>query len=106
MVNTLTDLQAKVSITLAAITTVASTGNTTLNQRSADLHVLLVSANRAMLQTQDVLGNVKGLTSDRAPARVNIESTLSDLSAAAAALRGFSRDIEHNPQLLLTGRRP
>jgi paraquat-inducible protein B len=106
LMHAVTDLQGKVSVTLAAITILAGNGNTAMQQRSADLHVLLVSANRTMLQAHDVLGDVKGLTSDRAAARVNLEATLSDLAAAAASLRGFSSDVEHNPQLLLTGRRP
>jgi len=105
-VATVGDLQGKLSITLAAITRVANTGSHVLDQRSAELHTLLASTNAAMQQARDVLRDVKGLTSDRAAARANIESTLSDLAAAAAALRGFSSDVEHNPQLLLTGRRP
>jgi len=43
--------------------------------------------------------------SERGSARMNAESTLRDLASAAAALRGFASDVEHNPQLLLTGRR-
>jgi paraquat-inducible protein B len=31
---------------------------------------------------------------------------LRDLAAAAASLRGFANDVERNPQLLLTGRKP
>jgi paraquat-inducible protein B len=54
----------------------------------------------------DLLGNLKGLTSERGASRANLESTLRDLAAAAASLRGFANDVEHNPQLLLTGRRP
>jgi len=106
MVQTVNDLQGKLTITLAAITTLATTGTSVLDQRSAELHTLLVSANQDILQAGDVLGNLKSLTSNRAAARVNIESTLSDLAASAAALRGLTNDVEHNPQLLLTGRRP
>ena len=54
----------------------------------------------------DVLGDVRSMTSDRAASRANIEATLRDLAAAAASLRGFANDVEHNPQLLLTGRKP
>ena len=53
-----------------------------------------------------MLNDLKSLTSSRGESRVNLDSTLRDLAAAAAALRGFSNDVEHNPQLLLTGRRP
>jgi paraquat-inducible protein B len=46
------------------------------------------------------------VTSDRGAVRANLESTLRDLAAAAASLRGFTHDVEHDPQLLLTGRKP
>ena len=59
-----------------------------------------------MLQVRELLGNLKGLTSDRGAARTNIEATLRDLAAAAASLRGFANDVEHDPRLLLTGRKP
>ena len=100
------DLHGRLNVALAAITTVAATGTRVLDQRSIELHALLISANQATLQASDVLGNLKGLTSNRAAARVNIESTLKDLATAAASLRGLASDVEHNPQLLLTGRRP
>jgi paraquat-inducible protein B len=106
MVQIVNALQGKLTITLAAITTLATTGTSVLEQRSFKLHTLLVSANQDILHAGDVLGNLKGLTSNQAAARVNIELTLSDLAASAAALRGLINDVEHNPQLLLTGRRP
>ena len=59
-----------------------------------------------MLQVRDLLGDLRSLTSERAAPGLNIEATLRDLAAAAASLRGFANDVEHNPQLLLTGRRP
>jgi paraquat-inducible protein B len=91
---------------LAAITRVAATGDRLLDQRGAELHVLLTSTNQAMLQARDVLGDLKSLTASRSPARVNVESALSDLAAATASLRGLAGDVEHDPKLLLTGRRP
>jgi paraquat-inducible protein B len=48
---------------------------------------------------------MRSLTSNRGEARANFEATLRDLAASAASLRGFASDVEHNPQLLLTGRR-
>ena len=57
-------------------------------------------------QARETLNGLRSLTSTRGTARVNLESTLRDLAASAASLRGFANDIEHNPQVLLTGRRP
>ncbi len=52
------------------------------------------------------MADLQTLTAARAPARVNIESALRDFATAAASLRGLANDVEHSPQLLLTGRRP
>ena len=59
-----------------------------------------------MIRAHAVLDNVHGLTNERAGMRLDLEATLRDLAATAAALRGFASDVERNPQLLLTGRRP
>ncbi len=100
------DLQTRLDATLERFGQLASTSDQQLVQRGADLHVLLTSSNQSVLQTREVLNNLKSLTSDRGETRANLETTLRDLAAAAASLRGFASDVEHNPQLLLTGRRP
>jgi len=99
------DLQERLDATLGAIGQLAATSDRQLNERGAELHTLLVSSNQTVLQARDMLNDLKGLTSSRAATRANIDSTLRDLATAAASLRGFASDVEHNPQLLLTGRR-
>jgi paraquat-inducible protein B len=100
------DLQGRLDTTLGAIGQTAGTADQQLNQRGAELHTLLTASNQTMLQVRELLGDLKGMTSDRAASRANLEATLRDLAAAAASLRGFANDVEHNPQLLLTGRKP
>jgi paraquat-inducible protein B len=104
--QTFTTLQGRLDTTLARIAELATTSDQQLIQRSAELHTLLTSTNQAVLQTHDVLNELKSLTSNRGETRANLDATLRDLAAAAASLRGFASDVEHNPQLLLTGRRP
>jgi paraquat-inducible protein B len=99
-------LQDRMDTTLGAIGQLAGAGGQQLDQRGAELHALLATSNQTMLQARDLLGDLKGLAADRTASRANLESTLRDLAAAAASLRGFANDVEHNPQLLLTGRRP
>lgn len=101
-----TALAAQASVMLAAVSKAAATGDRVIDQRGAELHLLLATTSQAMLQARDVLGDVRGLTSSRSAARVNAEAALSDLASASAALRGFASDVEHDPRLLLTGRRP
>jgi paraquat-inducible protein B len=104
--QTIKSLQGRLETTLADISQLAVSGDRQVNQRGAELHALLTASSQAVLQARDLLGELKGVASSRSGARENVESTLRDLAAAAASLRGFSSDIEHNPQLLLTGRRP
>lgn len=99
-------LQGRLDTTLAVIEQVATTGDKQLNQRGAELHAVLTSSNQTMAQVHDMLADLRSLTSDRSASRANVEAALRDLAAASASLRGFANDVEHNPQLLLTGRRP
>jgi paraquat-inducible protein B len=100
------ELQGRMDATLGAIGQVAGTADQQLSQRGAELHALLATSDQTMQQVRGLIGDLKSLTSERAASRTNLDATLRDLAAAAAALRGFANDVEHNPQLLLTGRRP
>ncbi len=102
----LSELQGRLGGTLGDISRMANAGNLVLTQRGAELHTVLVSSNQTVVQARDLLADLKSLTSERGADRANIDSALRDLATAAAALRGLARDVEHNPQLLLTGRRP
>jgi paraquat-inducible protein B len=100
------ELQGRLDTTLGTIGQVATSSEQQLNERGTELHTLLTASSQTMLQMQDLLRDLRSLTSERTPSRTNLDSTLRDLAAAAASLRGFANDVEHNPQLLLTGRRP
>jgi paraquat-inducible protein B len=103
--HAISDLRERLDTTLDAITQVAKTGDAQLTARGADLHALLVQSETTVRQARSLVDNLRGLTSDRSASRLDAEATLRDLASAAAALRGFAGDVEHNPQLLLTGRR-
>jgi paraquat-inducible protein B len=104
--DAITDLRGRLDDTLTHVTEFIATGDQQMGQRGADLHAVLASFNQTVQQVHEMLNDLKGLTSSRGESRANLDSTLRDLAAAAASLRGFSNDVEHNPQLLLTGRRP
>jgi paraquat-inducible protein B len=98
------ELQIHTDSALDGIDRLTDSAGRQLNDRGADLHVLLVTSNQAISSAHDVLSNLKGMTDARSADRANLESALNDLSDASAALRGFANDIERNPQLLVTGR--
>lgn len=99
-------LQQRADTTLGDLSRLADVGTSMLNARGADVRSLLVTSNQTVAQARDLLKDLKGLTAERGVDRANVDSALRDLATAAAALRGLASDVEHNPQLLLTGRRP
>jgi paraquat-inducible protein B len=104
--SAITDLQKRLDDTLARATQLVATSDRQMSERGADLHALLVSSNQAVRQASETLNEVRSLMSRRSETRINLDSTLRDLAVTASSLRGFASDIERNPQLLLTGRRP
>jgi paraquat-inducible protein B len=99
-------LQRRLNDTLTRATQLVATGDQQISLRGAELHNLLVSSTQATRQATETVNEVRSLLSPRGETRVNLDSTLRDLAATAASLRGFASDVERNPQLLLTGRRP
>lgn len=104
--ESVTRLQARADATLGHLDRLIASGGQFLTVHGGELHTVLQSSNQAMLQARDRLDDLKSLTSDRGANRANIDATLRDLATASGALRGLARDVERNPQLLLTGRRP
>lgn len=102
----LAEVQARLDGTLGDISKLANAANLQLGERGPELHRMLVSSNQTVLEARALLAGLKGLTSERGADRANIDSALRDLATTAAALRGLATDVEHNPQLLLTGRKP
>ncbi|MBI0075375.1 MCE family protein [Commensalibacter sp. M0357] len=80
-------------------------GDVQLRSRGKELHILLNNSNKAVSSASEMIDNVKTLTSSRSPSRNNLEIILKNLADASTSLRGFSREIERNPKLLLIGRK-
>ncbi|KXV65843.1 MlaD family protein [Gluconobacter oxydans] len=104
--KTVTDLEPVLTRTLLSVDRLANEGATQLNARGHELHAVLQNSNDAVQQASKSLANLESMTSPRSADRANLEASLRDIAAAASALRGFATDVERNPQLLLTGRRP
>lgn len=104
--QTIKALQTRLDATLVDISKFANTGERQMDQRGAELSRLLVNSNQTVAQTRELIVNLASLTAPRAATRINFEQILRDLATTASSLRGFANDVEHNPQLLLTGRKP
>ncbi|MCQ9154215.1 MlaD family protein [Acidomonas methanolica] len=103
---TLATLQPELTRTLETIDRLAAAGTAQMNGRGAQLSALLARADTMLRKADHSLDGITSLTSPRSPERADLEASLRDIAAAAAALRGFASDVERNPQLLLTGRHP
>jgi paraquat-inducible protein B len=104
--HSITELQGRLDETLADISRLATAGDLQLTQRGGELRTALISTNQTVVQARDLLTDLKSLTSERGADRANIDSALRDLATSASSLRGLASEVERNPQLLLTGRRP
>lgn len=102
----MTEVQGRLDGVLATFGRLADAGTLMLNQRGGELHAMMASTNQTVSLAHDILTDLKGMTTERGADRANIDAALRDLATTAAALRGLANDVEHNPQLLLTGRRP
>jgi paraquat-inducible protein B len=100
----ITQLQADLSHTLAELNGLVEDARGQVGARGAELSRVLQSADRAASQAQELLASVDSMTSPRSRLRGDLEATLRDLAASASSLRGFSREIERNPSLVLRGR--
>ncbi|GAB6853436.1 MlaD family protein [Asaia astilbis] len=101
----ITALQPQLLHTLQSIDQLAITGTNQLSTRGEELRSLLLTSRETMASANKTMVNLQGMTSSRSIDRANLDASLRDIAAAAAAMRGFANDIERNPQLLLTGRR-
>lgn len=104
--HVMADVQERLDTAIQDIDRLSVSADVQVKRGGDDLHHLLASANDTVIQAQKTLHGFDDLSNPRAAARVNIDSLLRDMAAAAASLRGFANDVEHNPQLLLTGRHP
>ncbi|CAI9121431.1 MlaD family protein [Brytella acorum] len=99
-------LRPELEQTLKNVNKLATTGTAQLDASGHQLQTLLTNSNATVLKAGKTLDNFESMTSLRSSERANLEASLRDIAAAAAALRGFANDVERNPQLLLMGRRP
>jgi paraquat-inducible protein B len=104
--SAITDLQKRLDETLTRVSQLVANSDQQVRERGTDLHTLLVSSAQAVRQANDTLTELHSLMSRRSETRANLDSALRDLAVTASSMRGFASDIERNPQLLLTGRRP
>ncbi|MGI4745513.1 MAG: MlaD family protein [Janthinobacterium lividum] len=72
--------------------------------RGPELKHLIATANQAAENARQLTVTINAVAGERSEVRLNLETSLRDLAAAADSLRGIARDVESDPSLVLRGR--
>lgn len=100
----ITTINQNINSVSTNLNTLLLNSNKQIQNRNRELHQILISTQQVIKHTSAVMQNMKNLTSKRSIERNNLTIILNNL-ASASSLRGFAKDIERNPNLLLMGRR-
>lgn len=93
----------KLKATLASINKLANTANGEIASRNQQIGKLLDNAEHTSASLAKLSHNLAQISAPDSDTSQDIQSTVRDLSAAAASLRRFSEKIERNPHVLLYG---
>jgi paraquat-inducible protein B len=97
-------IRADASRTLQALDELIKHAQTQVDARGVELATALRDIDRAARQADLVLSSIEGFVAPQSRTRADLDAAIRDLAATAASLRGFAREIERNPGLLLRGR--
>jgi len=97
-------IRADASRSLEALEKLLEHAQGQLDARGVELATVLRDIDRAARQAELVLSSFDSLVAPQSRTRADLEAAMRDLAATAASLRGFAREIERNPGLLLRGR--
>ena len=102
--QTMVGLRSEVTRSLGELNGLLGEARTQLGDRGAELSSVLVSADRAAQRGEALLATLDGLAGPRSQFRGDLEATARDVSATAASLRGFARELERDPSAVIRGR--
>jgi phospholipid/cholesterol/gamma-HCH transport system substrate-binding protein len=97
-------IQVDTARTLSDIDRLAVEGRQQLTARGSELSRVLVGIDHAAHQADTLMVSLNDMTSPRSQMRGDLEAAIRDLAATASSLRNFSREVERNPSLILTGK--
>lgn len=89
--------------TLESVRELTENVNTQIASRDEQLTRLMNNAEQTSANLAELTENLEDVTDPRSGTRQDIESTIRDLSAGAAAMRRFAETLERDPNALLFG---
>ncbi len=99
--TSVTALELHSSATLARIDTLAATTQGQITMNGDQLSKLLVSAQGAATQAEQLATSLNDLSGAGSPMRSDLEASLRDIAATSGSLRLFSRELQRNPAATL-----
>jgi paraquat-inducible protein B len=97
-------IKADAARALGHIDQMAVEGRQQLTARGSEFSRVLVEAGRTAHEAETLMASLNDMTSSRSQARGGLEAAIRDLAATASSLRTFSREVERNPSVILTGK--
>ncbi|ROO27759.1 paraquat-inducible protein B [Salinisphaera orenii MK-B5] len=94
---------SQIEQTLASVRELSENLNQQIDSRDAQFDRLLENAEQTSRNLNQLSRNLEGLTDPRSDTRMDLQSTLRDLSAGASSLRRFAETLERDPNALLFG---
>jgi paraquat-inducible protein B len=97
-------IQTDTSRTLGDIDQLAIEARRQLTTRGEEVSRVLLQTGRMVHEADALATSLNDMVSPRAPTRRDFDATIRDLAATASSLRDFTREVERNPSVLLTGK--
>ncbi len=101
--GTIGHLDGELTATLSELRALSEATRQQVDGRGRDMAALMVKLNATAARIDSLTANLNDMTAARSPLRTDVESGMRDLSASAASIRSFTRQIERNPNALLMG---
>lgn len=103
--TTIAGLQGQTTKLLANLDGLTGDGRRQLADRGQELSQTLISADKALQTSRDLVTAANGLVARGSRSRDDLDATLRDLAASAATLRELASAVDRDPAIVLSGRR-
>jgi paraquat-inducible protein B len=104
MADSLKQTSEAAHVTLDHVDQLAIAGRHELAVNGDALKRVLITSDRAMSDAETLLISLKEMTAPNSPMRSDLQAATRDLAESAGSLRGFTREIERDPSVLLSGK--
>jgi paraquat-inducible protein B len=99
------DVEKDLRSTLGEFQKTATSTNVQVAKIATDLHTALLSADQSFREAQVALAAVNSLIGPNSAQRADFNQVMRNLTYASQSLRGFTDQLDRNPNALITGKK-